>query len=172
MSDINLSATATAPQAAVVVERAYRASVEELWALWTTKAGFESWWGPEGFRVEVHVLDARVGGALEYDMIADSPEAIAAMKGMGQPLSHGTRGTYAELLPHERLKLVHVIDFVPGSEPYESVIEVDFGASGEQARMTVTIHPHLDPMWTRMTVDGFTSQLGKLDRRYGWSAGR
>lgn len=114
MSASNLPAGAAAPQAVVVIERTYRARIEELWALWTTKAGFESWWGPEGFRVEVHVIEAREGGAVEYDMIADAPEAIAAMKAMGQPLSHGTRGTYAVFRPHERLRLVHVIDFVPG----------------------------------------------------------
>jgi len=167
MNDISPAAKA-APQAAVVVERTYRAGVEDLWALWTTKAGFESWWGPEGFRVEVHRLEARTGGALEYDMIADSPEAIAAMKSMGQPLSHNTHGTYAEFRPHDRLKLVHVIDFVPGSEPYETAIEVDFGVAGDQARMVVTIHPHLDPHWTKMSVMGFTSQLAKLDKRFGW----
>ena len=169
MSDTTLSAGAAAPQAAVVVERTYRAHIEDLWALWTTKAGFESWWGPEGFRVEVHVLEARKGGAIEYDMIADAPEAIAAMKGMGQPLSHGIRGTYAEFRPHERLRLVHVIDFVPGSEPYESLIEVDFSATGDLARMAVTIHPHLDPHWTKMSLEGFSSQLTKLDRRFGWT---
>ena len=70
-------------QAAVVIERTYRATGEELWALWTTKAGFESWWGPEGFRVEVHALEARAGGALDYDMIADAPEAIAAIEMYG-----------------------------------------------------------------------------------------
>ncbi len=161
---------AAAPQAAVVIERTYRASIEELWALWATKDGFESWWGPEGFRVEVGLLEPRVGGALEYEMIADAPEAIAAMKNMGQPISHGTRGTYAEFRPPERLTLVHVIDFVPGSEPYESKIEVDFSAAGDEARMVVTIHPHLDPMWTKMSVEGFTSQLGKLDRRFGWES--
>jgi uncharacterized protein YndB with AHSA1/START domain len=157
---------AGAPQAAVVIERLYTASLEDLWALWATKAGFESWWGPVGFRVEVRTLEARPGGKLEYDMIADSPEAIAAMKSMGQPLSHDTRGTYAEYRPHERLRLVHLIDFVPGSEPYESVIEVDFSAAGGKARMVVTLHPHLDPHWTRMSVEGFTSQLSKLDERY------
>jgi uncharacterized protein YndB with AHSA1/START domain len=169
MSEPSLSAGAAAPQAAVVVERTYRASVEELWALWTTKAGFESWWGPEGFRVEVHALEAKTGGALDYDMIADAPEAIAAMKEMGQPLSHGTRGTFAEFRPHERLSLVHVIDFVPGSETYQSLIEVDFSAAGDQARMVVTLHPHLDPHWTKMSLEGFTSQLTKLDRRFGWT---
>jgi uncharacterized protein YndB with AHSA1/START domain len=171
MSDNNPSAGAAAPQAAVVVERTYRAPVRDLWALWTTKAGFESWWGPEGFRVEVHVLEARKDGALEYDMIADAPDAIAAMEEMGQPLSHGTRGTYAEFRPHERLSLMHIVDFVPGSEPYESLIEVGFSAAGDLTRMVVTLHPHLDPLWTRMSVEGFSSQLTKLDRRFGW-AGR
>lgn len=150
----------------VVIERTYRAPVEDLWALWTTKAGFESWWGPAGFRVEVHALEARVGGALRYDMIADAPEAIAAMQGMGQPLSHHTHGRFAECTPCERLTLVHVIDFVPGVEPYESTIEVAFAAQGDHARMVVTLHPHRDPHWTRMSVEGFRSQLTKLDARF------
>ena len=80
MSDTNLSAAAAAPQAAVIVERSYRASVEDLWALWTTKAGFESWWGPEGFRVEVHALEAREGGALDDD------------RGLGRGLWRGGAG--------------------------------------------------------------------------------
>ena len=171
MSDMSASAGADAPQAAVVIERTYRAQVEALWALWTTKAGFESWRGPEGFRVEVHNLEAREGGALEYDMIADAPDAIAAMKGMGRPLSHGTRGTYAEFRPHERLRLVHMIDFVPRSEPYQHLIAVGFSAAGDHARMVVTVHPHLDPHWTKMSLEGFSSQLTKLDRRFHW-AGR
>jgi len=165
--------TETAVQAAIVIERTYRATPEELWALWTTKAGFESWWGPEGFRVEVHALEPREGGVLEYDMIADAPEAIAAMKEMGQPISHGTRGTYSEFHPHQRLKLVHTIDFVPNSPVYDSVIEVGFAAVADgHARMIVTLHPHLDPHWTKMSVEGFTSQLAKLDRRFGWTEQR
>jgi uncharacterized protein YndB with AHSA1/START domain len=156
------------PQAIVVVERTYRAGVEDLWALWATKDGFESWWGPEGFRVEVHALEPREGGKLDYDMIADAPEAIAAMKQMGQPISHGTHGRYTQFRPHTRLVLVHDIDFVPGMETYESIIEVDFYPKGDEARMVVTIHPHRDPHWTKMAVQGFASQLTKLDRKYGW----
>jgi uncharacterized protein YndB with AHSA1/START domain len=163
---------AATPQAAAVIERDYRAPAEELWGLWTTRPGLESWWGPEGFRVEVHALEAREGGALVYDMIAHAPEAIAAMKTLGQPLSHPTRGTYAEFRPYERLRLVHVIDFVPGCDPYESTIEVDFRPAGDQARMVVTLHPHPDPHWTKMSVEGFSSQLGKLDRRFGWTRPR
>src|SRR5690349_18255944 len=55
----------------VIIERTYEASVGELWDLWTTKEGFESWWGPIGCRVEVHKMEARQGGAFFYDMITD-----------------------------------------------------------------------------------------------------
>src|SRR5262245_64926276 len=156
----------------VVVERAYRARVEELWDLWTTKKGFESWWGPGGFRVDVHTLEARVGGALYYDMIADAPEQIAAMKRMGQPISHETRGRFAELRPHARLAITHVIDFLPGVQPYESTIVVEFFPSGESVRMVVTLEPMHDEEFTRMATMGFTSQLAKLDKRFaGRTAG-
>ena len=166
MSDPSASVAGT-PQAKVVVERTYRARTQDLWELWTTKAGFESWWGPEGFRVEVHALDARAGGALEYDMIADAPEAIAAMKRMGQPLSHLTRGRFVKFEALERLTLVHVIDFIAGVEPYESTTEVDFHQMGNRARMVVTLHPHRDPHWTKMSAMGFQSQLTKLDKQFG-----
>lgn len=166
---MNQADIASAPQAAIVVKRRYRASVDELWALWTTREGFESWWGPEGFRVEVHEIDARADGKLSYDMIADSPEAIAAMESMGQPLSHGTTGWFAQFDPPRRLVLKHMIDFVPGSAPYESAIDVDFREDGDHTQMIVTLHPHLDPQWTQRSVEGFNSQLTKLDRRYGWT---
>src|SRR5262245_13778297 len=76
MSDKSTFAAAGATRPKVVLERTYRARAEELWDLWTTKEGFESWWGPEGFRVEVRTLEARAGGALHYDMIADAPEQM------------------------------------------------------------------------------------------------
>jgi uncharacterized protein YndB with AHSA1/START domain len=78
--------TTAAVRARVVIERTYKAQAEELWALWTTKKGFESWWGPEGFQVKVHSLEVRVGGRLHYDMIADAPEMIEAMRRMGRLL--------------------------------------------------------------------------------------
>src|SRR5581483_11632459 len=57
----------TDAQAPVRFERRYEnAEVQDLWELWTTKEGFESWWGPQGFRVQVHKLDLREGGELLY----------------------------------------------------------------------------------------------------------
>jgi len=151
----------------LVVERTYGATVQELWELWTTKDGFESWWGPEGFRVDVHEINACLGGTLRYDMIADAPEMIAAMKKMGQPLSHKTRGTYSQLEHHRRLTLTHVIDFLPGVKPYESTIAMELFPSGKDVRMVVHLSGMHDAQTTRMQLEGFTSQIGKLDKRFG-----
>lgn len=150
----------------VIIERTYRATVQELWDLWTTKDGFESWWGPEGFRVEVHELDARVGGQLRYDMIADAPEMIAEMKKHGQPISHATRGTFTELAPHSRLVLTHIIDFLPGVKPYDSTMVMELFPAGASVRMVVTLTPMHDPTFSQMQREGFTSQLTKLDKRF------
>ena len=143
-------------------ERSYEAPLEDLWDLWTTKEGFESWWGPEGFRVEVHKLEARVGGELLYDMIAAGAAEIAYMKSAGMPVSHETRGTFAEIEPRSRLKLRHLIDFIPGVEPYKNDILVEFFSEGPKVRMLVTIEPHRDDEWTRRSGEGFASQLKKV----------
>jgi len=156
----------------VVVERSYPASVHELWDLWTTKDGFESWWGPEGFRVEVEQIDARPGGTIHYHMIADAPEMIAAMERMGRPISNESHARFSEFRPHTRLAVTHVVDFLPGVPPYESTMAVDFVPSGDRVRMIVTLDPMHDDEFTRMSTMGFTSQLSKLDRRFSPERGR
>lgn len=171
MSDKSTFAIADATRPKAVFERTYRARADELWELWTTKEGFESWWGPEGFRVEVHALEARLGGTLHYDMIADAPEQIEAMRQMGRPLSHETRGRFSEFRPHERLAITHVIDFLPGVTPYESTMVVEFFPLGESARMVITLDPMHDDEFTKMSTVGFTSQLRKLDKRFAGQSG-
>ena len=82
-----MTTKASTSRSSTVIERTYRTRVEELWELWTTKEGFESWWGSEGSRVEVHTLEAREGGSLHYDMIAVVPEDIATRSRLGLPPS-------------------------------------------------------------------------------------
>jgi uncharacterized protein YndB with AHSA1/START domain len=161
------STVANSTRPKTVIERTYRARVEELWELWTTKEGFESWWCPEDSHVEVHVIEARLGGALHYDMLADTPEIIEAMKQIGLPRRHPNRCRFAEFTPYKRLTLMHVMDFLPGVTPYESTILVEFFPAGDFVRMAVTVYPMHDEEWTKLAIDGFTSQLRKLDRRFG-----
>lgn len=156
-------------KASIVIERSYAAPVEELWALWTTKDGFESWWGPQGFRADVSLIESRQGGALHYEMIADSAEMIEGMKQMGQPVSHAVRGNFTDYRPNERLVLSQIIDFLPGVTPYDSIMQVDFvPAADDRVRMIVTLSPMHNPEFSAMQGAGFTSQLSKLDARYGW----
>ncbi|MGB6603995.1 MAG: SRPBCC domain-containing protein [Steroidobacteraceae bacterium] len=155
-----------AKRSAVVIERTYQARVEELWELWTTKEGFESWWAPEGCRSEVHTIEARVGGTLLYNMIAVAPAQIAEMKQMGLATSHVVRARFSEIRPNQRLTITHVIDLGPGVKPEECTIAVDFFPAGESVRMVVTIEPMHDEEFTQKSIKGFISQLRKLEGRF------
>ena len=48
----------------LVIERHYRATLADLWALWTTPKGLESWWGPPGFALTVQAMNVVPGGTL------------------------------------------------------------------------------------------------------------
>ncbi len=157
---------AAVPTQPVVFERTYRATAQELWELWTTKDGFESWWGPEGFRSEIAKLEARLGGALEYDMIAATPETQAAMKQMGMPASTRSRGRFSAWQPHTRLALTHMIDFFKDVGPFENTIDVELAQSGATCRMKVTLQPMATQQLSQMQAQGMASQMTKLDKRF------
>jgi len=150
--------------APIQLERRYNnAAIDDLWDLWTTKEGFESWWGPRGFRVAVHKLDARVGGELWYDMIAEAPEQVEYMQRAGMAVSHGTRGRFTQITRLRSLEIVHAIDFIPGVKPYEHLIRTEFfPEKGGGARMLSTVEPHPDAEWTRAASLGMESQLTKV----------
>jgi uncharacterized protein YndB with AHSA1/START domain len=146
----------------VRTERRYEGTVEDLWYLWTTREGFESWWGPAGFRVEVRKLDLRVGGELVYDMIAVGAQEIEFMKQVGMPVSHGTRGTFVEIVPLRRLAISHMIDFVPGLRPYANEMLVEFFPEGPSVRMVICVAEHPTAEWTQRATQGLESQLTKV----------
>jgi len=115
----------SARRSSTVIERIYRTGVKDLWRLWTTKEGFESWWGGEGSRVEVRTIEAREGGTLHYDMIAVEPADAATRHRLGLAASSSVRARFTKFIPYQRLTLTHVIDFVPGVKSYESTIAVN-----------------------------------------------
>ncbi|HEY6925754.1 MAG TPA: SRPBCC domain-containing protein, partial [Steroidobacteraceae bacterium] len=157
---------ASGSRSSTIFERTYRTRVEELWALWTTKEGFESWWGGEGSRVEVRTIEAREGGALHYDMIAMVPVDLATRRQLGLEPSSSVRARFTEFKPYQRLILSHVVDFVPGVKPYESLIAVDFFPSGDTVRMVTTIEPMHDEEFTQTAIRVFTGQLEMLEQRF------
>lgn len=145
------------------IQRTYRASIDEAWALWTTKSGIESWWGPEGFDVTVTSLDLRPGGELVYLMTAVAPAQVAFMKQAGMPLTSKCRVTYTEVSPPGRLAYKTLADFVPGVAPYEVATVVELVATSDGVTLTITFDAMHDDVWTQRARAGHESQLRKLD---------
>lgn len=154
------------PEATVVVEREWKIDPTTLWDLWTTKQGFESWWGPEGLHATVQELNLKEGGELRFELTADSASERAALESIGRPSSHPTSARYVELKPGERVVLRVHVDFIPGVRPYDNDLTADFTKNGDKTRMRVTQEAmHTDEL-TKMSKEGLESQLAKLDQRF------
>ena len=153
----------TPARARFSIERIYSASIDEAWTLWTTKAGIESWWGPEGFTVTVTSLDLRPSGELVYLMTAAAPEQVAFMKQAGMPVSTECKVTYTEVSPPGRLAYKTLTDFVPDVTPYEVATVVELQATADGVKLIVTFDGMHDDLWTERARAGHESQLRKLD---------
>ena len=153
---------ASSPRKRITLERVYRTEVQDVWDLWTTKEGIESWWGPGGFVVTVRKLDLRPGGELLYAMTAIDPPQVEFMKRAGMPLTTEARITFTEVVPRRRLAYVHLADFIPGVEPYDVATVVELHATSGGVRMVLTFEAMHDDEWTRRAVMGWESELDKL----------
>lgn len=148
----------------VAIERTYKASIDDVWSLWTTKQGIESWWGPDGFSTKVLKLDLRAGGEWCYAMTATAPAQVEFMKKAGMPLSNEVRITYTEVINQRRLRYIHLADFIPGVEPYDVATLVEFHSDGSSVHMVLTFDAMHDEEWTKRAVMGQNSQLDKLEK--------
>jgi uncharacterized protein YndB with AHSA1/START domain len=154
--------TAGAVRRRITFERVNPARIEDVWELWTTKHGIESWWGPDGFTVVVHKLELRPGGEMLYAMTATAPAQVDFMKQAGMPLTSSQRVTFSEVVSQRRLAFTSVVDFIPDVEPYEVATLVELHPVAQGVRMVVTIGAMHDELWTQRAVMGWESQLGKL----------
>ncbi len=151
------------------IERTFHAPPETLWALWTTKEGVESWWGPEGFTTTVRKLDLRPGGEFEYENRATAPEQIAGLKELGLSPTSSVKNIFTEVVPPRRLAMRTQIDFVPGVEPYEITTVFEFRALRGGTKLVFTSSKMHSEQWTDLAKRGQMSQFDKLGRILGAS---
>ncbi len=123
-------------RAKLTLERTFKASIDEVWELWTTREGIESWWGPEGFSVTVSALDLRPGGDLLYTMSAVEPEQMEYMVKAGM--------------------------FIPDVEPYEVDTVIELSEVEDGVRMVLTFDRMHDERWTELARMGRESELARL----------
>jgi uncharacterized protein YndB with AHSA1/START domain len=127
----------------------YDAPAELIWELWTTPAGLEEWFAPDGFETRVLDLELTPGGRLRYTMTATAPEQVAFMRGLGAPLSSELQKTFTEVARPSRLAYLTLVDFVPGVAPYEHLTTVDIDPAGGCTRVVLTMAPFHDETWTQ-----------------------
>src|SRR3979409_1526775 len=100
--------TKNKPRGRFTIERTYKACIDDVWNLWTTKQGIESWWGPDGFSTKVMKLALRAGGEMRYAMTATARAQMEFMKNAGMPLTNEGRITYPEGGNHRQLGKLHL----------------------------------------------------------------
>jgi uncharacterized protein YndB with AHSA1/START domain len=151
------------------LERTYPADPSEIWELWTTADGIESWWAPDGFTVSVDRLDLRPGGELVYTMTATAPEQIEFMKSVGMPLATESHKTFNEVDPPRRLSYDTLADFILDVEPYTFLTVVDLEPMGSGTTVVMTVDAMHDETWTERLLAGRANELENLaavvDRR-------
>ena len=148
----------------VTLERTFRAPIERVWELWTTRDGIESWWGPDMFTVTVRDLDLRPGGRLHYVMFAVGADQIEFMKKAGMPVSNEHLITFVEVEPPRRLAYRELVDFIPGLEKYEVEATLDLKETGDTTRLVVTFDAMHDERWTELATRGREMELNRLER--------
>jgi uncharacterized protein YndB with AHSA1/START domain len=146
----------------ITLERIFHADIQDVWDLWTTKEGIESWWGPGGFSVTVRKIDLRPGGEMLYAMTAIGQPQVAFMKKQGMPLTTECRITFREVVSPRRLVYVHLADFIPGVEPYDVETMVELETTGQGVRMMMTFDAMHSDEWTQRAEMGWKEELGKL----------
>ncbi len=147
----------------ITLERTYRATLDTVWDLWTTKAGIESWWGPPGFSVTVRHLDLKVDGSLLTTMTATGPDQIEFMTQAGMPLATDSSITYTEVEPNRRLSYVTPADFIPDMAPYDVATTVSLEFHPDGVHMVLTFDAMHDDQWTERAMMGHEGQLAKLE---------
>ena len=146
----------------LTLERTFQASREEVWELWTTREGIESWWGPEGFSVTVGDLDLRPGGELTYVMTATGADQVDFMAKAGMPISTSHKLIFTEVDAPRRLAYRDIADFIPDVKPYEVETMLELHAVPEGTRLVLTFDRMHDDHWTQMAKLGRESELDRL----------
>lgn len=146
------------------LEWTYDASAEEIWKLWTTSEGIESWWAPDGFDVKVRSLELQPGGELVYELTAIAPEQVQFMQNAGLPLATLTRKVFTDVVKPSRLAYTTLADFIPGVEPYEFLTVIELAPDGDRVQVLETIEEMHDEEWTQRLVLGRENELDNLAR--------
>ena len=115
------------PPAERVLEltRIFAAPRDLVFKVWIEPAHLVRWWGPRGFTMPSHALEARPGGAYRFCM--RSPEGT----------EHRSQGVFREIVEPERLVLTGAWVEAEGKPGHETLLTVSFADHGGKTKLTL-----------------------------------
>lgn len=151
--------------AEVRAEKTLDSPPHRLWSLWTTQAGLESWWCPEGFVMTVEALEVRPGGEIDFRFedaaTAGNPRWRDTVRAKGFPTTWVGKGVYLEVDFPRRLAFRQTLDFGPRSARQEYRMSAEFRSEGGGTRLAVRAEAAPSRHWTLL---GESNLIGQLDR--------
>ena len=124
----------------VVIMRVIDAPREILYAAWTNPVGFGHWFGPEGYATEVTEMDTRVGGLARFTMTYTDGTVYT------------NRYSYVEVVPHERLVMIHGSDIDDDPGRFRVTVTFDAQLDDKTVLTLRQLHPTVEQ---RNAVIGF-----------------
>ena len=138
-------------KASLEIKRFINAPPARVYAAWTDPAQLKKWWGPEGVQTRNFVVDARVGGKYQWDLVNQEGEEMTV------------HGEYRELVPGRKIVFTWAWDDDEAWENQTSVVTIELSErdGGTELRL---IHEQLPSEASRdRHNEGWTSVLDRLE---------
>src|ERR1700732_1704334 len=114
----------------IVVSRVIDAPRDQVFRAWVESKRMFQWFGPRGFRCEVHQdSEARAGAVWRFDMIAPNGHR------------YDSRMVFLEVIPNERLVLDHGADKDDDPNRFRMTITFDQQSDGKTVLTLRQLHP-------------------------------
>ena len=114
----------------IVLSRVIDAPRDQVFRAWVESKRMFQWFGPRGFRCEVHqVSEAKAGAVWRFDMIAPNGQR------------YDNRMVFLEVMPNERLVLDHGSDKYDAPNRFRMTITFDQQSDGKTVLTLRQLHP-------------------------------
>jgi uncharacterized protein YndB with AHSA1/START domain len=149
-----MTATATASQYDLTLDRLFDAPRELVWKAWTDTSQLAEWWGPKGFTNPVCRIDPRPGGAIYIEMCG--PNGIA----------HPMTGMFHEVVEPERIVFSSAALDAEGKPMFEIMNTVTFTEHEGRTLLTleakITRATAVAPQYLQGMEQGWSQSLDRL----------
>lgn len=149
----------------LTIEREFDASKDKVWNAYADKATFEKWWGPEGWETTAKEFNLASGGRIHYGMhcvdkdqgewydqwswgLMEVTEVVASDSFSYVDYFSNEEGTVDKTLP-----VLTITNTFTEQDGVTKLVSVSHADSAE----------HIEQLLQMGMVEGFTSQLLKLD---------